>query len=55
MTTLSKPEPRAENVGKSYSTNEVMTTVRAFGGNGAHVTLPKDWIGKQVKVTIIEE
>lgn len=32
---------------------EIETEVSKFG-NGAHVTVPKDWIGKKVKVTLLE-
>ena len=42
-------------MGKSFTTKEVEASVRSFGTNGAHVTLPKDWIGKRVRITVIEE
>jgi putative transposon-encoded protein len=34
--------------------NEVITEVTKVG-TGAHCFLPKAWIGKKVKVTVIEE
>ncbi|MEO9364430.1 MAG: DUF2080 family transposase-associated protein [Nitrososphaera sp.] len=33
---------------------EIESQVSA-SGNGAHVFVPKDWIGKQVKVTLLEK
>jgi putative transposon-encoded protein len=35
-------------------TREIETTVSKFG-NGAHVAVPKDWIGKKVTVTLAAE
>lgn len=32
-----------------------ITTSVSPSGTGAHVFVPKDWIGKTVKVTLIEE
>jgi hypothetical protein len=33
---------------------EIESEVSA-SGNGAHVFVPKDWLGKKVRVTLIEE
>ena len=33
---------------------EIETEVSKFG-NGAHITVPKEWVGKKVRVTILEE
>lgn len=38
---------------RKMTMREIETEVSKFG-NGAHVTVPKDWIGKKVKVTLLE-
>lgn len=38
---------------RKMTMKEIETEVAKFG-NGAHVTVPKDWVGKRVRVTIIE-
>lgn len=38
---------------RKAKTREIETTV-SESGNGAHVFVPKDWIGKTVKVTLLE-
>ena len=39
---------------RKASTKEIETVVSA-SGNGAHVFVPKQWIGKKVRVKVIGE
>jgi putative transposon-encoded protein len=38
----------------NFKVEELKTKVKTFG-NSAHVTVPISWIGKTVKVTIVDE
>lgn len=38
---------------KSMTMKEIETEVSKFG-NGAHAVVPKDWMGKKVRVTLLE-
>jgi putative transposon-encoded protein len=40
------------SIDKTKTVKEVIDTVKPIS-NGAHVYLPKDWIGKKVRVTLI--
>ncbi len=39
---------------RKATTNEIESIV-SQSGNGAHVFVPKQWIGKKVRVTLIEK
>jgi len=39
---------------RKMTTREIQSEVSAIG-NGAHVFVPKDWIGKRVKVSLLEK
>lgn len=38
-----------------YTTDEIQATVKAWGKGGAYVSVPSAWIGKKVKVELIDE
>ena len=38
---------------RKATTREIETTV-SQAGNGAHIIVPKQWIGMKVKVTLLE-
>ena len=59
MTGLSKAaqkasHPKMPRKMKLPPVKEIESEVSA-SGNGAHVFVPKDWLGKKVRVTIIDE
>jgi putative transposon-encoded protein len=39
----------------SFTTDEIKGVVKAWGHGGAYVSVPKAWVGKRVKVEVIEE
>lgn len=39
----------------SFTTNEVEGNVKGWKAGGAYVTVPSSWIGKRVRITVIEE
>lgn len=39
---------------RKMTMREIESEVSKFG-NGAHVTVPKDWVGKRVRVTLLDD
>lgn len=54
MTRLSRARNEASEMVRKMKMREIESQVSAFG-NGGHVIVPKDWIGKKVRVTLIED
>lgn len=46
--------PPSSSMPRKMTMREIDTEVAKFG-NGAHITVPKDWVGKKVRVTILED